>query len=74
MNINNQPDTIETFYIHLLSSVEAAFQKFYEDYVEGGLYGQTLAKIALGKKTRETMIVKDVECENVVYVPSGKSL
>jgi len=36
--------------------------------------GQTLAKIALVKETRETMMVKDVECENVVYVPLEKSL
>jgi len=34
MNINYQYDTIEAFYIHLLSSVEAAFQEVYEDYVE----------------------------------------
>lgn len=35
--------------------------------------GQTLAKIALGQETRETMMVKDVECGNVVYVPLDKS-
>jgi len=35
MNINNQYDTyIEAYCIHLLSSVEAAFQSVYEDYVE----------------------------------------
>jgi len=35
MNINNQSDAIEAYYIHLLNSVDAAFQEVYEDYVEG---------------------------------------
>jgi len=75
MKINNQSKTIEAFYIHLLSSVEAAFQEVYEDYVENYEKFEMVVIDLQNRRVTEkkkTMMVKDVECGKVVYVPLEK--